>query len=223
MEFQIDSWLDTFVHECSVAFSDRLCMVGLQGSYGRGEATENSDIDLVVVLDTLNTKDLSTYRNLLSTMPFSEKACGFCCGKRELLHWPRYDLFQLVNDTRVLYGSFLGLVPMLRRQDVQDAIQFGAANLYHAACHSYLYEKDQAARLCQLYKGTFFLLQAIYFYRTQLYITTKQELLPRLSGTEAEILERCIAREQITSYPPSEVDAAYQKLIAWCSELLTFA
>lgn len=35
------------------SFRDRVWFVGLQGSYGRGEATETSDIDIVVILDEL--------------------------------------------------------------------------------------------------------------------------------------------------------------------------
>lgn len=37
------------------SFGDRLIYVGLQGSYLRGEATEASDIDPMVVIDQLTT------------------------------------------------------------------------------------------------------------------------------------------------------------------------
>ena len=47
----IKSWLDEFLKALSDTFAERICFVGLQGSYGRGEATENSDIDVVVILD----------------------------------------------------------------------------------------------------------------------------------------------------------------------------
>lgn len=223
MNFQIEDWLNQFIQKCMSAFSDRLCLIGLQGSYGRGEATADSDIDMVVILDTLDTNDLNTYREIVASMPSSEKACGFCSGKQELLHWPRYDLFQLLHDTRVLYGSMDGLFPAIWPQDVQDAIRIGAANLYHAACHSYLYNKTPAAGLSSLYKGTFFILQALHFYRTQQYISQKQELLSLLSGADAEILELCINRHKTACYSPAETEAAYQKLISWCSGLLTFA
>lgn len=223
MNFQIEDWLNQFIQKCMSAFSDRLCLIGLQGSYGRGEATADSDIDMVVILDTLDTNDLNTYREIVASMPSSEKACGFCSGKQELLHWPRYDLFQLLHDTRVLYGSMDGIFPAIWPQDVQDAIRIGAANLYHAACHSYLYNKTPATSLSSLYKGTFFILQALHFYRTQQYISQKQELLPLLSGTDAEILALCINRHKTACFSPTETEAAYQKLISWCSGLLTFA
>ena len=42
-------------------FGERLWFVGLQGSYGRGEATDTSDIDVVsLFLDTLNIDDLKS-------------------------------------------------------------------------------------------------------------------------------------------------------------------
>jgi predicted nucleotidyltransferase len=50
----IDVWKDLFVRSLQERFGDRVWFVGLQGSYGRGEATEKSDIDMVVILDELS-------------------------------------------------------------------------------------------------------------------------------------------------------------------------
>ena len=47
-------------------FGPRLLYVGLQGSYLRGEATANSDIDVMVVLDSLTVSDLEQYRIIIS-------------------------------------------------------------------------------------------------------------------------------------------------------------
>ena len=47
------------------AFQNRLRYVGLQGSYMRGEAKENSDIDIMVVIQDLNIADLKLYRNMI--------------------------------------------------------------------------------------------------------------------------------------------------------------
>ena len=43
--------------------------MGLQGSVRRGAATESSDIDFVLILDRLDTADLSAYRELVRSMP----------------------------------------------------------------------------------------------------------------------------------------------------------
>ena len=42
--FDWQSYLQTLISGCKAAFGERLLYVGLQGSYMRGEATENSDI-----------------------------------------------------------------------------------------------------------------------------------------------------------------------------------
>ena len=44
-------WMNDFLHKLNEVFANRVWFVGLQGSYGRSEATETSDIDGVVILD----------------------------------------------------------------------------------------------------------------------------------------------------------------------------
>ncbi len=39
------SWMNTFSEALKSFWGERVWFVGLQGSYGRGEATETSDID----------------------------------------------------------------------------------------------------------------------------------------------------------------------------------
>ena len=50
MNFDINIWMKRYLDELKSLFGSRLMFVGLQGSYGRGEATDNSDIDAVVIL-----------------------------------------------------------------------------------------------------------------------------------------------------------------------------
>ena len=45
----ITLWMHNFLQTLHEAFANRVWFVGLQGSYGRGEATETSDIDIVVL------------------------------------------------------------------------------------------------------------------------------------------------------------------------------
>ena len=42
-------WMKIFLQKLNETFGDSIWFVGLQGSYGRGEATETSDIDMVVL------------------------------------------------------------------------------------------------------------------------------------------------------------------------------
>ena len=45
----IDTWMEGFLSRLKETFGPRLLFLGLQGSYGRGEANEDSDIDVVCV------------------------------------------------------------------------------------------------------------------------------------------------------------------------------
>ena len=47
----IKNWIVEFVNKVEYTFDKRVWFIGLQGSYGRGEATDISDIDVVVILD----------------------------------------------------------------------------------------------------------------------------------------------------------------------------
>ena len=49
----IKNWITEFTNKVEQTFSDRVWFIGLQGSYGREEATDTSDIDVVVILDEL--------------------------------------------------------------------------------------------------------------------------------------------------------------------------
>ena len=108
----VSSWMDTFLKALQETFCDRIWFVGLQGSYGRGEATETSDIDVVVVLDELSVKDIAAYNRMLNTLSHRELICGFLSGKDELLNWEPSDLFQFYYDTKPILGSLDSLLPL---------------------------------------------------------------------------------------------------------------
>lgn len=207
-----EKWILTFTDKLKTAFADRLLFVGLQGSYSRGEAREDSDIDIMVVLADLGLNELKAYRELLATMPDNEKACGFIAGKDELLNWPKYEIFQLVQQTKTYHGSLAGLLPEIKRKDIVDSAQIGVANLYHAACHTYLYEKqeERSEALKGIYKGAFFVLQVLHYLRSGLYVHTKKDLLPLLSPVEQEILSPGMCWDEV----------AYKRIINWCTEVL---
>ena len=76
----INAWMNEFIQKLNEVFANRAWFVGLQGSYGRGEATESSDIDVVVILDELSAEDIQTYNDMLDTLPHRELICGFLSG-----------------------------------------------------------------------------------------------------------------------------------------------
>ena len=171
----IKSWVLEFTNKVEQIFSDRVWFIGLQGSYGRGEATATSDIDVVVILDELRINDLKVYRDMLDTLSNRELVCGFISGKGELLNWEASDLFQFYYDTTPIKGTLDCLLEKIDRQAIKRAIKIGACNIYHACVHNFVHEKSDDI-LRALYKSAVFVLQAIWFYETDKYIKSKAEL-----------------------------------------------
>lgn len=185
---EIDVWMKNFLNALEKNFADRVWFVGLQGSYGRGEATPKSDIDLVVILDQLSASDIRKYNEMLDTLPNRELLCGFLCGKDTLLSWEPSDLFQLYYDTKPIRGSMNDLLPLLDDSAVCRAIKIGACNIFHICVHNMLYEKSEKI-LKGLYKTASFIIQAIAFRETGNYISRQKDLLLAVSSAEREIIE----------------------------------
>lgn len=57
---RIDEYIDELIILLKDAFGERLMYNGLQGSYLRNEETENSDIDIMAVIDNLSVEDMKT-------------------------------------------------------------------------------------------------------------------------------------------------------------------
>ena len=184
----ITTWMNDFLQKLNHTFENRVWFVGLQGSYGRGEARDTSDIDIVVILDELTTSDIQKYNAMLNTLPHRELICGFVSGKDELLHWEPSDLFQFYYDTTPIKGSLDELLPLLDKVAVERAIKIGACNIYHGCVHNMLHEKSEDI-LRDLYKSASFVVQAIAFKQTGNYIRHQKELLKVVSSDEQVIVE----------------------------------
>ena len=217
MSFDVDIWLDTTIEKLQEKFSQNLLFVGLQGSYNRGEATESSDIDLVVILENLTFEDLKRYRLIIDSLPHKEKACGFISGKNELQKWSKADMFQFYYDTKSLYGKLEDIIQPPSLDEIKQSIKISSENLYHATVHSFVHSNNYVEDLQNLYKMTFFILQAKYFVQTNNYIPTKKQLVEQLNETEKEILNICINKENINNDNPAEIETLYCNLINWCS------
>ena len=188
----ISTWINTFLKALRKTFGDRVWFVGLQGSYGRGEATETSDIDMVVILDELSAKDVEAYHRMLNTLSHRERICGFLSGKDELLKWEPADLFQFYYDTKPIQGSLDELLPLLDAAAVARAIKIGACNIYHGCVHNMLHEKSEDI-LRGLYKSASFVIQAIVFQQTGKYFSKQKDLLPVVAQDEHLILDTFLA------------------------------
>ena len=184
----ITVWMKNFLQTLNETFGDRVWFVGLQGSYGRGEATETSDIDVVVILDELSTMDIQTYNTMLDTLPHRELICGFLSGKNEIMNWESSDLFQFCHDTTPIKGSIDEVMAVIDESAVNRAIKIGACNIYHGCVHNMLHEKSEDI-LQSLYKSASFVIQAIAFKQTGNYISHQKELLEVVSSDERGIVE----------------------------------
>ena len=185
---EITTWLDVFLKAIEKTFSNRVWFVGLQGSYGRGEATETSDIDVVVILDQLSALDIQTYHDMLVMLPNRELICGFLSGKKEIMNWEPSDLFQFCHDTTPIKGSLDEVMAIIDESAVDRAIKIGACNIYHGCVHNMLHDKSEDV-LKGLYKSASFVVQAIAFKQTGKYIRLQKDLLQVVSSNEQVILE----------------------------------
>lgn len=152
---------------------------------------------MVVILDSLALQDLRLYKGIIASMPESEKACGFISGKEELQSWSPADLFQFYYETAALYGELHSLIAAPRQKDIEASVKSAAEALYHQAVHGYLYDRNLFESLKQLYKMSFFIIQAQYFLKQGIYIPVKKELLPLLSGRDKDVLENSMNRDCI--------------------------
>lgn len=208
MPIDIHSWMKTYCEEILDTFGSRVWFIGLQGSYGRGEATEESDIDVVLILDRLELSDLEIYRTAIAKLKHREKICGFVAGRNELESWEKSDLFSFCCDVDSLYGSLDSLRAQIGKADVERSVLTGACNIYHACCHNYLHERDESI-LCSLQKSAFFVLRAKCFFKTGTFVKSKIDLLRLISGEEQEILEADADFETLSG-----------RFLAWSSRLI---
>jgi predicted nucleotidyltransferase len=213
---ELEPWLARFSRGLRETFGERVWFAGLQGSYARGEATESSDIDLVVVLDALNTDDIASYDAMLDSLDHREQVCGFLSGKEELLHWEPSELFQFCRDTKPLVGSLDKVLAIVKPCDIDRAIRAGACGIYHACIHNMLYEKDEGI-LRGLCKTAAFVIRATTCRHTGKYCERLDELLQYADASDKEIVQAYIALKA-----DSAVDfaRASEMLFSWAKGLI---
>lgn len=208
-------WIKRFTEKVEEIFADRVWFIGLQGSYSRGEATDTSDIDVVVILDELHINDLKAYRDMLDTLPNRELVCGFISGKNELLHWETSDLFQFYYDTTPIKGTLEFLLEKIDEQAVRHAIRIGACNIYHACVHNFVHEKNDDI-LRSLYKSAVFVIQAIWFYETGKYIKSKTELQSAIEPPSAVLT----VAQELKNGAPVKFDEMSELLLNWAKTVI---
>ena len=208
----IEDYLQNLIGECKSTFRERLLYVGLQGSYMREEATDQSDIDVMILLEDFSVADMDAYREILKKIGAYEKSCGFICGRNEMLLWNPLEVCQLRHTTKDVFGELKDVLPPAARQDEINYVKLSLGNLYHELCHRYIHadrEKNTAAfrRTC---KSAFFLIQNLHFLESGSFAVTKRELKEQVSEEDRAILE-------MAEYPDEyDFDTAFRLLFRWC-------
>lgn len=215
----IDNYIAQLLASLKQEFGPRLRYVGLQGSYLRGEATENSDIDIMVILDELSISDLDCYRAIVQSLPHSDKSCGFICGEKDLANWNPLEICSLLHSTKDYYGTLNQFVPTYTEQDIRNFAKLSLNNLYHELCHRRIHSQtpDSIAKLAGTYKGVFFILQNLYYLTHGEFIATKADLLLRLHGKNYAVLQRSI---ELSNGLPCDFSESFELLFSWCQETL---
>ena len=218
MDIQV--YLSRLIDGLTHTFGDRLLYVGLQGSYLRGEATETSDIDVMVIFDRVDAPTLDTYRELLISVGDYDRSCGFVCSSADMAAWNTSEVCHLLHTTRDLYGRLADFVPAYTREDVIQYVKVSVGNLYHELCHRYIHASRETnqSHLAMTCKAVFFILQNIHYLKTGRFVATKRELLEALEGDDREILALSLRLSEGESL---DFDNAFAGLLRWCQGTLT--
>lgn len=213
--FIIESYIEDLILNLRQTFGSRLLYVGLQGSYLRNEATEESDVDIMAVIDELTVSDLSSYKKVLISVGYYEKSCGFICGKSELSKWNPLEICHLINTTKDYYGVLSELVPSYSIEDEKNFIKISLDNMFHELGHMYIHSgfPENIKKLPCLYKSVFYILQNIYYLKNNIFISTENELIKFLSGEDKAVFETAIYLKKGNKF---DFEESFSLLFNWC-------
>lgn len=210
----MEGWLIDWKQAVQDAFGTRVQFLGIQGSAARGEATPDSDWDLVVLLDQIDYKDVEQYASVIKPWRQERRLCGFFGGVQELKQWDRGELLSFYFDTTPIAGNIDWILPLLTREEAGRAVQTGCCTIYHMCVHNAIFERDRGIQK-ELCKQALFTLRALHYQRTGNYPRTKHELREQLQGDDAafmDLLDR--------GWEAMSLDEVSQRLLAWAKETL---
>lgn len=215
----VENYIAEITAKLRAKFGERLVYVGLQGSYLRGEVTDTSDVDVMVVLDRLGVDDLDDYRAIVKSLPRPDLSCGFICGEDDLAKWNPLEICHLLHTTRDCFGSLAELVPDHDERDLRNFVKMSVNNLYHELCHGYIHadRAEFAGRLPALYKSTFFVLQNLHCLRGGEFAHSKKQLLSMLDGADREVLDRAM---RLSAGEDFDFSDDYRLIFDWCRDTL---
>lgn len=98
--------------------------------------------------------------------------------------------------------------------DIARAIKSGACGVYHGCVHNMLYEKSEDI-LKGLYKSASFVLQAVHFQRTGVYVRHMADLVSVLPPEESAVLQTFM---ELKGGRPVAFDAMSEQLFSWAGK-----
>ncbi|MFG6392925.1 MAG: nucleotidyltransferase domain-containing protein [Lachnospiraceae bacterium] len=217
--FNIESYIENLLGVLKDIFGERLLYLGLQGSYLRNEQHENSDIDIMVIIDNLAPEDLGLYKNALLNVGDYEKSCGFITGKDELSNWNPLEIGNLIHTTKDIYGTLEKYIPVYTKEDGINFIKLSVCNIYHELCHRYIHSdyKKNKDNLPDTLKPVFFILQNLYFIEKEVFYNSKKELLKHLEGEDKEVFSMLLNIQNDSRF---DFDTAFSLMFSWCKNTL---
>jgi len=185
---EVNQWLADFLKRLRKGFGKRLIFVAHQGSWARGEATPESDIDTLVILDRIDSHTLDVFRGIISSMPKAKnRASGMLLSVPELRVWPRFDLIQFFYGCKTLYGNLDGIIQKPTTADLIESIRVIASVNLHYARHYLLYPHKLSKVVHNLqypFKTCFYALQVWILLKANKYVEKKGEILKTLKGAD---------------------------------------
>lgn len=212
----LSEWLDNFTNEMLHNFPDNICCIGLQGSYGRGEASADSDLDLVIIFKSFSMEVLQQYKSLLLRFGNDYKMCGFVGSAEILKLWNEGELLQLYFDTVPVYGNLDFIKDRVTNEAAAKLVLQNSCLIYHGCCHNFLFDEEQAI-LKELYKTALFTVQAKYYHVHHIYVSKHSELSNVVMGVDKKILETAV-NLKMKDKLDIEQFIAYSKLLLQWSE-----
>jgi len=213
-------YIEDMISDLQTVFGERLCYVGLQGSYLRGEAHDGSDLDLMVVIDALTKDDLDRYRACLANRGDGIPSCGFLCGRAELAAWNPLEAAHVLHSTKDQYGTLASLLPPYTKDDHRRYVQLSLGNFYHALCHRYVHggKEGRGSSLGRHEKELFFLLQDLHFLRCDVFIPTREALYDALNPQDRAVWD---AVKDAGDHPDTfDFAQSFADILAWCQSVL---
>lgn len=213
----IEEWMNELKKKLLEALCRQVVFIGLQGSYARGEATADSDIDVVVLFRFMTPTVLRKYRSILGSMPYSNKVCGFVGGREELRSWNAGDLFQLYYDTKPVYNDLHFIADRINVDGARQLVHTISCNIYHECCHNMLHAKDRKV-MAGLYKPAAFAVQAKCFISSGEYVHNHRELAEKCTGSDKKIAECAKNLKTCCDLNDVQFDDLSMDLLEWSGE-----